>query len=169
MVVILGMQLSYLPDKANRDITRIAEVINAGTDFFRNYGDATHHGKEEDILFRRLSEKQLSEEHRRTLKELKDEHNQARGAIGKMAVFGRALWREDESVIDELVQTLAFITTLYPAHIDKEDNHFFKPTMQYLTEDEKQKMLKDFAEYDQRMIHQKYTRVVEKFEWKRPG
>ncbi len=35
-------------------------VTAVAVDFFRTYADRTHHGKEEDILFRDLAKKRLS-------------------------------------------------------------------------------------------------------------
>ncbi|MBD3255222.1 MAG: cation-binding protein, partial [Candidatus Lokiarchaeota archaeon] len=37
--------------------------IDLSVDFFRTYADETHHGKEEDILFRELKKKSLNPEH----------------------------------------------------------------------------------------------------------
>jgi hemerythrin-like domain-containing protein len=54
-------------------------------DFFRTYGDRTHHGKEEDILFARLAKKDISDDYRKMLNRLIDEHVQARKMIAKLA------------------------------------------------------------------------------------
>jgi hemerythrin-like domain-containing protein len=42
-------------------------LIEVAVDFFRTYADRTHHGKEEDILFRELKKKQLSTEHQKIM------------------------------------------------------------------------------------------------------
>ncbi|MGJ3250777.1 MAG: hypothetical protein ACFE0J_06565 [Elainellaceae cyanobacterium] len=52
----------------------------------------------------------------------------------------------------------------YPAHIDKENNHFFWPCMQYVTDDESDAMLHEFSEMDRQMIHDKYRHLVEQLE-----
>jgi hemerythrin-like domain-containing protein len=44
--------------------------IDTLVDFLRTYADKTHHGKEEDILFRELKDKDLSAEDRRLMDEL---------------------------------------------------------------------------------------------------
>jgi len=44
--------------------------IDTAVDFIRTYAERTHHGKEEDILFRDLAKKQLSPEHARIMNEL---------------------------------------------------------------------------------------------------
>ena len=43
-------------------------------DFVRTYADRTHHGKEEEILFRDLAKKNLTSELKKTMQELLDEH-----------------------------------------------------------------------------------------------
>ena len=44
--------------------------VDTAVDFIRMYADRTHHGKEEDILFRELKKKQLSVEHQKIMDEL---------------------------------------------------------------------------------------------------
>lgn len=61
--------------------------VDLVVDFFRVYADRTHHGKEEDILFRELNKKALSQKDRQLMKELIEEH-----------VFGRHNRGEQESV-----------------------------------------------------------------------
>ena len=53
------------------EIRRINEPdkVDTAVDFIRTYADRTHHGKEEDILFRELAKKQLSPEHARIMNE----------------------------------------------------------------------------------------------------
>jgi hemerythrin-like domain-containing protein len=48
--------------------------VDTAVDFIRTYADRTHHGKEEDILFRNLGKRELSAEDQRVMQELIDEH-----------------------------------------------------------------------------------------------
>jgi len=48
--------------------------IDIAVDFIRMYADRTHHGKEEDILFRDLEKKSLSANHNKIINELVEEH-----------------------------------------------------------------------------------------------
>ena len=50
-------------------------------DLIRTYADRTHHGKEEDILFRELAKKQLSQEHQKTMNELVEDHVSGRRMV----------------------------------------------------------------------------------------
>jgi hypothetical protein len=54
--------------------------------------------------------------------------------------------------------------TFYPAHIAKEDKHFFIPCMEYFTKKEQDSMLQAFWDFDRRLIHEKYRGLVERLE-----
>lgn len=58
--------------------------IDTAVDFIKTYADRTHHGKEEDILFRDLAKKVLTPEHTRIMNELIEEHKYARQTVGKL-------------------------------------------------------------------------------------
>ena len=45
-------------------------LVDTAVDFIRMYADRTHHGKEEDILFRDLSKRSLSAEDQRLCQEV---------------------------------------------------------------------------------------------------
>jgi len=48
--------------------------VDTAVDFIRIYADRTHHGKEEEILFRDLDKRPLSAEDRRVMNELIEDH-----------------------------------------------------------------------------------------------
>ncbi len=52
----------------------------------------------------------------------------------------------------------------YPVHIEKEDKHFFFPCQEYFTKEELDKMLAEFYEFDRKMIHEKYEKIVSRME-----
>jgi hemerythrin-like domain-containing protein len=52
--------------------------IGTAVDFIRVYADRCHHGKEQEILFRELEKKAMSEEYKKTMNELVD-----RASMGK--------------------------------------------------------------------------------------
>ena len=136
--------------------------IDTAVDFIRTYADRTHHGKEEDILFRDLAKKKLSQEHARIVNELIEEHKYARKTVGKLvAAKERYLTGEDTS--QEVIDYLKELAHFYPTHIQKEDKHFFHPCMEYFTREEQDAMLLEFYEFDRKMIHEKYKKVVEGF------
>ncbi len=134
--------------------------IDMAVDFIRTYADRTHHGKEEDILFRDLVKKRLTPEHARIMDELISEHRYSRQVVGKLvAAKERYLKGEDTSL--EVIAYLKELAQFYPAHIEKEDKHFFYPCMDYFTQAEQDQMLSEFYEFDRNMIHEKYRKVVD--------
>ncbi len=134
--------------------------IVSAVDFFRTYADRTHHGKEEDILFKVLESKMLDEIHAATMEELKEEHEYARATVGRL-LEGRDMWvRGDEGSIEHIGAALKALAELYPAHIEKEDKLFFYPVMTYLSDEEQDQMLESFQRFDRAMIHERYKDLL---------
>ena len=140
--------------------------VDAVVDFIRVYADRTHHGKEEDILFRELRKKPLSNEDQLLMDELIEDHIFSRNTT-KALVEATLRYREaGETGIAELKTCLKTLVDFYPAHIKKEDSVFFPATLSYFSDQEEQAMIAEFWEFDRKMIHEKYKAVVKKFEAK---
>ena len=157
-----------------RESRRIAEerevdptFLDTAVDFIRTYADRTHHGKEEDILFRDLAEKSLSEEEQETMEELVREHVLARQTVGELVGAKERYLEGDTEALDTVLEKLDVLVSMYPGHIEKEDKHFFLPVMEYLSEAEQDDMLEEMWEFDRSMIHEKYRSVVDRLESRR--
>jgi hemerythrin-like domain-containing protein len=138
--------------------------VDTAVDFIRTYADRTHHGKEEDILFRDLDKRSMSNEDRKMMDELIEEHVFGRKTT-KALVEANARYRQgDESALTDIAERLRTLTEFYPSHIEKEDKSFFPASRKYFTEREDQEMLAEFNEFDRKMIHEKYESVVEGLE-----
>jgi hemerythrin-like domain-containing protein len=135
--------------------------VDTAVDFIRTYADRTHHGKEEDILFRDLAKKPLTPEHARIMDELVEEHKYARKTVG-MLVNAKERYLKGINTSQEVVSLLSELAHFYPIHIEKEDKHFFYPSMEYFTKEEQDRMLKEFYEFDRNMIHEKYRNIVDR-------
>ena len=70
MITLIEQKLKQIETTNQVDPLFIDTVV----DFIKIYADRTHHGKEEDILFRELANKQMSDQDRRIMDELVDEH-----------------------------------------------------------------------------------------------
>jgi hemerythrin-like domain-containing protein len=141
------------------------ERVDLGTleeciDFLRVYADRTHHGKEEDILFRWLSNRPLPLEHRAVLEELFEEHDLSRRVLGDLAEAGRLHRDGDASSTAAILSSLETLVELYPRHIEKEDRVFFPVAPAYLRENEVEAVLAEYREFDRLMIHEKYRAVA---------
>ena len=138
--------------------------VDTAVDFVRIYADRTHHGKEEDILFRELGKRPLSADDRRVMQELIDEHVLGRKITAELVAANSRYRNGDESALAEIVLNLNTLVEFYPKHIEKEDKIFFPASRAYLTDEEDQALLTEFWKFDQRMIHEKYKLVVEGLE-----
>lgn len=142
--------------------------IDSWVDFIRVYADQTHHGKEEQILFRDLGSKPLSPDLLRTMEGLIADHMQARRMVGELASARNKYVDGDASAFDQLMKIGNELVELYPPHIRKEDREFFIPVMEYFSKEEKDEMLKRFREFDEGVVHEHYRAVVESMEKGRP-
>jgi hemerythrin-like domain-containing protein len=136
--------------------------IDTAVDFIRTYADRTHHGKEEDILFRDLNKKDLSADDKRVMNELVEEHVYGRKTTKKLIEANNRYRRGDKSALADITDALNTLVNFYPKHIDKEDKVFFPASRTYLSEQEEQAILTEFLEFDRKMIHEKYKSVVER-------
>jgi hemerythrin-like domain-containing protein len=138
--------------------------IDAVVDFIRTYADRTHHGKEEDILFRELERKSISGGDLRIMQELVEEHVFGRETTQKLVEANRRYRQGDGPALKDVAVELRALVDFYPRHIAKEDQTFFVSARKYFSEKEEQAMLEEFREFDRTMIHEKYTSVVERLE-----
>jgi len=138
--------------------------VDTTVDFIRMYADRTHHGKEEDILFRELKKKPLSDEDRRIMNELIEEHVFGRQTTKALVAANTRYRNGEETALAEIADKLKTLIEFYPRHIEKEDKVFFPASRAYFTDEEDQAMLAEFWEFDRKMIHEKYRSVVEGFE-----
>ncbi|MBN1129804.1 MAG: hemerythrin domain-containing protein [Chitinispirillaceae bacterium] len=157
-----------LIDKEVKRIEKTNEVnltfIDTAVDFIRMYADRTHHGKEEEILFRDLSKKTLSDNDAVIMNELIKEHTIGRAATAELVTSAAAYQKGERAALPLIITNLRKFVVFYPEHIEKEDKVFFPSCMKYLSESEKQSMLNEFWEFDRKMIHFKYQSVVESIE-----
>ncbi len=161
IIALLSEELRRITGENRVDV----EVLIVAIDFIRTYADRTHHGKEEDILFKALvAKKTLSQEHRRMIEELIEEHACARKMTSRLADATEDYVNGNAQSSKEIAGCIKKLTDLYPTHIEKEDRHFFFPILEYLTKQEQYDMLGEFWEFDRKLIHEKYETLVQELE-----
>jgi hemerythrin-like domain-containing protein len=160
MLSIIKDILANIESKNNVDPAFVDIVV----DFIRVYADRTHHGKEEDILFRELKNKPLSTDDRRVMNELIEEHVFGRQTTKALVDANTRYRNGDETALADIADKLLILIQFYPKHIEKEDKVFFPSSRTYFTDEEDQAMLAQFWEFDRKMIHEKYKSVVEGLE-----
>lgn len=156
----IARMLDHIEDEKRIDPPRIDTAI----DFIRTYADITHHGKEEDILFRNLAKKELSAADQALMDELIGEHAYGRKITGALVEANNRYRQGENGALQEIHAKLQALVDFYPKHTEKEDTIFFPASLRYFTEEEDQAMLQDFWRFDREMIHCKYRRVVEALE-----
>jgi hemerythrin-like domain-containing protein len=133
-------------------------------DFIRMYADRTHHGKEEDILFKELSKRTLTDHDKKIMDELIEEHVMSRQITRHLIAANARYKNGDTSALEDILNKLGLLVELYPKHIEKEDTIFFPASRSYFTEEEDQAILSEFWEFDRKMIHEKYTSLIASLE-----
>jgi hemerythrin-like domain-containing protein len=160
MIGLLRTRTEAMKDSGRVD----AAFIEAAVDFIRTYADRTHHGKEEEILFRDLGRKALSAQDRRVMLELVKEHTFGRQNVRELAQAAARHEAGDRGALEVVILRLGALVGFYPKHIEKEDRVFFPAAMGYLDRAEKDAMLSEMREFDRKMIHEKYGALVEGLE-----
>ncbi len=138
--------------------------VDTAVDFIHFYADRTHHGKEEDILFRELKKRTLTPDDRRIMNELIEEHAFGRKSTKALVEANIRYRNGDENALSDIAGKLQTLINFYPKHIEKEDKVFFPASRAYFTDAEDQAMLAEFWEFDRKMIHEKYQAVVDGLE-----
>ncbi len=154
---VAGRELEAIGSGKNVDPLFIDTIV----DFIRMYADRTHHGKEEDILFKALEGKKLDRKDDEMMRDLIGEHVSSRRVVGELVAANAALRGGDSAGRVIIAEKLSYLVNFYPVHIEKEDKFFFPDTERYFSDEELDSMLRDFWEFDKKMIHEKYQAVYE--------
>jgi hemerythrin-like domain-containing protein len=160
MIEVMKRRLEQWEGEGKAD----ASFIETAVDFIRTYADRCHHGKEEDILFRDLGKKPISEDHKRIIEELMADHRKGRELTGKLVEANDAYRNGDDKAVFTIFDCVKSLVDFYPKHIEKEDRHFFIPIMAYFSNEEKEAMLEEEYAFDRELIHEIYRRYVTKAE-----
>ena len=94
------------------------------------------------------------------MNELIEEHIFGRKITKELIEANDRYRRGENSTLSIITAKLSTLVDFYPKHIEKEDKVFFPESRAYLSEKEEQAMLKDFWEFDRKMIHEKYETLV---------
>jgi len=149
------LELIYKGEKANPDL------IKGAVNFFTTYTDLTHHGKEENILFRDLEKKELSPNASSALFELTKAHDYARKIVADLNDANTRYAEGELELIGEIQRNMSHLIIFYPPHIEQEDETFFTPVMSYFSDEEQAGMVKEFWDYDRKLIDDGYKKIVD--------
>lgn len=127
---------------ANAENTLLMAHAGIIVDFIRNYADAYHHSKEEDVLFRYLALPGTLTECN-PLPVMMSEHQSAR-AILRQFQFAASL-----NDVNDMIEQVRRYASLLRQHIFKEDNILYRMAEQGLDESAKQRILAEYAAIDE--------------------
>lgn len=137
-------------------------------DFIRNYADKFHHGKEEDILFEKMSDELGPAIKQGPIYGMLAEHDLGRLFILNLenALFAAEKGYEDAKV-DIIANATAYTDLLY-RHIDKEDNAIFNFAEAKLCAESHEELNKKFEEAKVHLnadeVEKKYVALLEELE-----
>ncbi|MFP4016651.1 MAG: hemerythrin domain-containing protein [Halanaerobiales bacterium] len=117
LVVIRKLAIKIL-DTGEVDTEAYYKII----DFVRNYADKHHHNKEEDILFKKMTEELGKEVEEGPIAKMLNEHQMGRMFMQKLenALDEFKQQSSNDSKIDIIANSVAYADMLFH-HIDKED------------------------------------------------
>lgn len=142
------------------DLTVFAKAI----DFFRNFADRCHHGKEERLLFVQLVEKGIPKDGG-PIGMMLAEHDLGRSRIRGMDDALQRLQAGHQEAAGDLVAHALAYADLLSNHIQKEDNVLFVLADRVLTEAEQTELEKTFERVEREELgedtHERYHRLLE--------
>jgi hemerythrin-like domain-containing protein len=134
-------------------------IINT-VDFFATYADEFHFGKEE-ILFKELSQKKLSEVDNKMMAELMTQHSYAKQTLTAIDNAEKSCFEGNKESSKEIFSLLGSLAELYTQHFQKEEEQFFPACMNYFLEQELKAMESSFLDFNKSFTDKKYEKIVE--------
>jgi len=70
----------------------------------------------------------------------------------------------DVEAREDVGKFLNDLAEFYTKHIEKENKQFFYPSMEYFSPLEQEVMLQEFWDFDRRLVHENYSRVLDELD-----
>ncbi len=161
MLVVLSRACDRV--EAGKEVER--ELFVGAGDFFKNFADKCHHGKEEKLLFERMQARGLSGEVGPIAVMLR-EHQDGRAHVRKISELSVA--KESKKRNDGLISAGRAYVELLSQHIQKEDNILYPLANQILTEEDQEELERGFEDVERDVmgpgVHEKYHQMIEEWE-----
>jgi hemerythrin-like domain-containing protein len=138
--------------------------IDGAIDFAKTYTDLCHHGKEESILFEKLAMKRLLPQHKRLMDELVLEHIQNRKIVTNLEMARERYLKREPDAEGPILTICKSLVEFYPGHMEKEENSFFTPSMEYFSKREQEEIVKKFWELDRNFLLEKYLKFMDQYD-----
>jgi hemerythrin-like domain-containing protein len=152
-------------EKENR--TQLGHYV----EFFREFADRCHHGKEEDRLFVQMSGYGFSREWG-PLKVMLQEHNQGRARVRSLAAIAEGEGPLSEREQSEVKEKARDFIALLRAHIQKEDNVLYPSAKQAVPAEVLDGLVEDFERFEREVMgegaHEKMHALADSLMGKHP-
>jgi hemerythrin-like domain-containing protein len=139
-------------------------------DFVRNYADKHHHGKEESMLFNRMSEELGAAAQKLVNSGMLVEHDLGRLYMRQLEAAVKSLQSgDDEAIIDVIGNAMSY-ENLLNRHIDKEDGVVYKFAANNLSKETKERIERECEAFENTSesaeAREKYINLLNEFEIK---
>jgi hemerythrin-like domain-containing protein len=124
--------------------TRVADLA----EFFAGFADRCHHGKEEDLLFRRLVARGVPAEGG-PIAVMLGEHEEGREHVRALAALGRGAGPLSPAEREALVAHADAYTPLLAHHIMKEDRMLYPMALSTLSPEDLDDLARRYVEFEQ--------------------
>jgi len=144
-----------------------ASLFEKAGEFFGDFADRCHHGKEEDLLFP-LMEKRGIPAQGGPLAVMLDEHVQGRAFVRAFREAAKRYAAGDKSAAGEIVENVNGYVHLLLHHIMKEDQVLYVMADRALKESDDEELLRGFDRVEHELIghgaHERYHHLAEELE-----
>jgi len=139
------------------------QAVRAAIDFFRNFADRCHHGKEETHLFPAMEAKG-SPRHGGPIGAMLYEHEQGRACVREMEEAIEPAAAGDPAAQRRFVDRATRYVDLLREHIHKEDHCLFAMADQLFADSDQQRLLDAFSRVEAEEMgagtHEKYLAIA---------
>ncbi len=161
---VLGSLETFAADIASGEEAD-RQTVREYAEFFRNFADKCHHGKEEDRLFVKMNQFGFPKEHGPIAVMLAD-HVEGRRHVGALAKIGSGSGSLTSEERDLVVTHSRGYIPLLRSHILKEDNILYPMAVQTLPKDEMGKLSEAFEAFENEIMgagaHERFHALAEK-------
>lgn len=140
------------------------DTVRTYADFFKNFADRCHHGKEEDRLFVKMRDFGFPSEFG-PVAVMVAEHEEGRGHVGALASIGAGTGPLSPSERDDLCEHAEAYIQMLRAHIQKEDNILYPMALQAIPPAEMDKLAESYDAFESSVMgageHEKFHALAE--------
>jgi len=164
---VIEKVLAVLERLTESSVGASLETWRKAIDFIRNFADKCHHLKEEKIFFPALEERGIPREGG-PIGMMLTEHEEGRGYVRLMAAALLLAEEDPKAAETSLLDNARAYLRLLRQHIRKEDEILFEMADEVLTQEDQNKLLREFEEHEAKEmeagVHEKYLKIAEELE-----